>query len=157
MTKLSLVYIFENSNFANVPSKILFFYIHYKKFKLQINFMHSVLHSYLQRNNKKYKKQMLVYISFLLELQACISPIIFIPNILLLNIDILIQQRIHVFKNIILILKYYLLQYVINIKKSWNTKNKIVWVDMLRIFYHVEQNCDYRGTLVNQTGIYAKT
>jgi len=28
---------------------------------------------------------MLVYISFLLELQACISPIIFKPNILLLK------------------------------------------------------------------------
>ena len=61
MTRLSLVYIFENSNFANVPSKILFFYIRYKKFKLQINFMHFLLRLYLQRNNKKFKKKMQVY------------------------------------------------------------------------------------------------
>ena len=65
MTKLSLVYIFENSNFANVPSKILFFYIRYKKFKLQINFMHFVLHLYLQRNNKKIKKDACVHIIFI--------------------------------------------------------------------------------------------
>jgi len=57
MAMLSLVYIFENSNFANVHSKILFFYINYKKFELQINFMHFVLHFYLQRNNKKYIKK----------------------------------------------------------------------------------------------------